>query len=304
MRSRAMPGNPLNYERPRESPVRIVSWNMNRLGRSHANHRRAWDYLRDLRADVALVQEASPPQELKPVYHPIDAKRYNWGSAVVVFQPGLRVKERRRIPLEKCYLTPVDADALPDSHPGACAVADVLNTHGKALFTAVSLYGQWEMMPGGTTMYACARVHRMVSDLTGVLAASRRHPVVLAGDLNVTTQFPSSKPTQGERAAAAGASAVFARLRAWGLTNCVVRTGTSRPRLGACTCLEEHSCGHVQTFRSNNRSDRHPTQLDYAFLSESIVATTRCTAVHDEAAWKLSDHCPIVLEIDEHSLGA
>jgi hypothetical protein len=39
--------------------MRFVSWNMNRLGRSAADHIKAWEYLRDeLKADLALVQEA------------------------------------------------------------------------------------------------------------------------------------------------------------------------------------------------------------------------------------------------------
>jgi len=69
--------------------MRIVSWNMNRLGRSGTNHVQAWEYLRDgLRADLALVQEASPPDAFGPrVYNPIDEKRYNWGSAVVALNP-------------------------------------------------------------------------------------------------------------------------------------------------------------------------------------------------------------------------
>jgi hypothetical protein len=252
---------------------------------------------------LAVVQEASPPEQLKPaVYQRIDKKKYNWGSAIVALRSDLRFEERRRVPLEKCYLAAVAADELPDSHPGACAIAGVLNAHGKHLFTAVSLYGQWEMMPGGKNMYACARLHRMMSDLTCVLAASRRYPIVLAGDFNVTTQFPSSKPTQAERDAAASASAAFARLRAWGLTNCLVRNGASNPRPAECTCLEGNACTHVQTFRSNTRLDRLPTQLDYAFLSESIAPTVKCRAVHDDAAWELSDHCPILLEFDEHAL--
>jgi hypothetical protein len=140
--------------------VRIVSWNMNRLGRSHADHRRAWDYLHyELGADLALVQEASPPEQFTQlVYHPIDKNKYNWGSAVVALRSDLVLRERRRVPLASCYLNPVAEDELPDSHPGACAVADVGNAHGEHLLTAISLYGQWEMMPGGKTMYACARL--------------------------------------------------------------------------------------------------------------------------------------------------
>lgn len=277
--------------------MRIVSWNMNRLGRSHANHKRAWDYLRDeLHADLALVQEASPPEAFKSsVYHPIDENKYNWGSAVVALRSDLVLQERPRVPLEKCYLAPVGQNELPDSHPGACAVADVLDALGQRLFTAISLYGQWEMMPGGKTMYACARLHRMVSDLTGVLATSRRYPVVLAGDLNVTTQDATSPQTKVE---AEGAAAFFARLRSWRLVDCIAHTRASRPRLAACTCLDGEACSHVQTFRRKNRVDSYPTQFDYAFVSEFVVSTlSECQVIHAAAAWDLSDHCPILLEL-------
>ena len=192
-------------------------------------------------------------------------------------------------------MSPPTADTLPDSHPGACAVADVLDAYGQPLFTAISLYGQREMMPGGKTMYACARVHRMVSDLTGVLAASRRHPVVLAGDLNVTTQGATSPRTQPE---ADGAAAVFARLRAWRLVDCIARTRASRPRLANCTCVDGEACSHVQTYRHNNHANSNPTQLDYVFASESIISTlNECRVIDAAAAWELSDHCPTLLEL-------
>lgn len=94
---------------------------------------------------MALVQEASPPEEFRPVYRAIDRKEYNWGSAVVAFRSDLRTRGRGRVPLANCYLTPVAADELPDSHPGACAVADVQDAKGQHLFTAMGLSGQWEM---------------------------------------------------------------------------------------------------------------------------------------------------------------
>src|SRR5687768_14163045 len=141
--------------------MRIVSWNMNRLGRSALNHVKAWEYLRDgLRADVALVQEASPPDTFVPrVYRPIDEKRYNWGSAVVALSPDTVLRERPRLALASCYLEPPTGDQLPDSHPGACAVADILDPTGGAIFTAISLYGQWEVMADGSTVDSCSRLH-------------------------------------------------------------------------------------------------------------------------------------------------
>lgn len=277
--------------------MRVVSWNMNRLGRSETNHREAWDYIRDeLKADLALVQEASPHEEFKSrVYSPIGEKPYNWGSAVVALRSDLVLQPRPRVPLEQSLSAPVAQDALPDSHHGACAVADV-QVNGHRLFTAVSLYGQWEMMPGGKTMYAGPRLHRMLSDLTGVLAVAHRHPVLLAGDLNVTTQGAKSPENE--------AAAVFARLRAWRLVDCLAHTRADRPRLANCACADGDACSHVQTFRSKNPMDGDATQLDYAFLSDSIVsALIKCRVEGTTAAWQRSDHCPIVLDVDERALG-
>lgn len=279
--------------------MRIVSWNMNRRGTSAGHHQRAWEYLQNvLRPDVALVQEAEPPDEFtQRVYVPIDKARFNWGSAVVALHPDLRIQPRRRVALADSYLDAVAPDELPDSHPGACAVADVLNASNERLLTAISLYGQWEMTPGGNDMFACARLHRMLSDLTGILATSRRHPVLIAGDLNVTTQFPRAKPSQAEKDAASAADAAFARMRAWGLADCLAATAAERPPLPHCTCLDGSACSHVQTFRSNNQIDSRPTQLDYVFGSASVFSkASRCTVDHSPAAWQLSDHCPLIVD--------
>jgi hypothetical protein len=242
--------------------MRIVSWNMNRCLRSAVKHTQAWEYLRDkLRADVALVQEASPPAEVRSVYRPIDANnpRLNWASAVVALDPDVSLHSRARIPLADCYLKTPAKDELPDSHPGACAVADVSVRDGRFSFTAISLYGQWEEVPGGGAIYSCARLHRMISDLTGVFAKSRRKPVVMAGDLNITTQIAYEGQTQVETD---GAAAVFSRLLAWGLTDCLEPPRRDNEPMAGCSCLKGDACSHIQTFRLKNCADSRPTQLD------------------------------------------
>src|SRR5687767_8922089 len=111
-------------EKGRGLRVRIVSWNMNHCLRSASDRTQAWEYLRDeLRADLALVQEASPPQGLRAVYRPIDENnpRLNWGSAVVALRPDISLSPRTRVPLANCYLKTPAKGELPDSHPGACA---------------------------------------------------------------------------------------------------------------------------------------------------------------------------------------
>ncbi|MGE0039594.1 MAG: endonuclease/exonuclease/phosphatase family protein [Vicinamibacterales bacterium] len=269
---------------------------MNHCMRSADKRQAAWNYLRDqLQPDVALLQEASPPPELqeRAVYHPIDAKRYNWGSAVVLSRDGLTLRERPGIPLAECYLDPTSGDQLPASHPGACAVADVVDVNGAVLMTVVSFYGQWEVLSDGRTMDSFARTHRMLSDLTWLFHGRKRTPVVLAGDFNMSSQWSSPASVRDQVAA------VGARLRAFGLVDCIAQTRKSRPRLATCTCGLGDGCTHVQTFRSNNEADSEPIQLDYAYMSAALVPVLRrCEVVHSDEAWALSDHCPIVLDFD------
>lgn len=277
--------------------MRIVSWNMNHARRSVQARKDAWAFLREeLRADLVLAQEASPPPESNAVYRAVDDKdrNYRWGSVIVALSPGLALNARTRIVAPDCFARAPKSDELPDTHPGACAVADVLGKSGRRLFTAISLYGQWEMMPGGKDMSGCPRVHRMLSDLTGILAYPRRGPVVLAGDLNLTTQH-SEEP--GAIAAANEAAVVFQRLRTWQLVDCIAATRQSRQRLPGCACLDR-PCSHIQTYRHNNSARSNPTQFDYSFVSAALQPTlSRCEVVDTDAAWKRSDHCPILLDL-------
>jgi endonuclease/exonuclease/phosphatase family metal-dependent hydrolase len=278
--------------------MRIVSWNMNHCMRSVANRQRAWEYLQwDLAADLALVQEASPPDSLRSVYRALDETnpKLAWGSAVVSFRQNLTLKPRPRVALAECFTRYLTGDELPDSHPGACAVADVADENGRTVFTIVSLYGLWETIPDGR-IYSSARLHRMISDLTGVFATQRRRPVIVAGDFNVTTQIAYIGQTKEETDDAA---AVFKRLGSWGLVDVIAMTRSTRPKLANCTCPEPDSCAHVQTFRLRNRADSRPTQLDYAFVSGRLAKATRCEIVQTPEAWALSDHCPLVLEIED-----
>ena len=151
--------------------------------------------------------------------------------------------------------------------------------------------GQSHEKRASGSIYSCARLHRMLSDLTSVLATANRKPVLLAGDLNTTTQGAASKESH--------AAIAFGRLRAWGLVDCIGRTRSSRPRLASCTCPDGDACAHVRTYRHNHSADSDPTQWDYAFASESLVhALRKCQVIDDAAAWELSDHSPIVLDLE------
>src|SRR5687768_1514130 len=122
---------------------------MNWCLRTREAHAEAWRYLREgLRADIALVQEAVPPDGLGAVYRPFDGEnpRYAWGSAVVSLSPRYSLRPRTRRPLN----APHSEGELPDSHPGAVAVADVVDAEtDRVLFNAVSFYTPWDYLHEG-----------------------------------------------------------------------------------------------------------------------------------------------------------
>jgi endonuclease/exonuclease/phosphatase family metal-dependent hydrolase len=91
---------------------------------------------------------------------------------------------------------------------------------------------------------------------------------------------------------------LFRRIRALGLHDIIEHTAGSRARLSPCSCARPNECTHVRTYRHNNKLESRPTQLDYAFCSEALLTRVVACEVHDEeAAWALSDHCPIVLDL-------
>jgi endonuclease/exonuclease/phosphatase family metal-dependent hydrolase len=167
---------------------------------------------------------------------------------------------------------------------------------GQVVFTAVSLYGQWEMIGGDDNYFACSRVHRILSDLTGPLSRSRQEPLLIAGDFNLTTQLDADGRGYD---AADRAQAAFARLSAWGMVDAIAHTHSTRAALPDCGCGRLEGCAHLQTYRHLLNSDSHPVQLDYAFISGGLIpALCACRVVDDGAAWELSDHCPILLDLD------
>lgn len=126
----------------------------------------------------------------------------------------------------------------------------------------------------------------MLSDLTPLIdARSRRsvpRPLVLGGDLNVSTQA-----TGPDRARHAGVLQRFADL---GLVDAWLESPDAI-RAPDCDCPDAPTCGHVRT-HTHRRSER-PWQLDHVFANRALRLTS-CRTVADDVSWALSDHAPIV----------
>jgi hypothetical protein len=231
-----------------------------------------------LNADYALLQEAVPLDVPKGhcVYREdgIEGKG-RWGSAVVSFAGPVKTMVESRSPYGKRGL----AKSFHRTIPGSIAVAEP--EKGPLL---ISLYGAFD------EGYAVTTVHSLLSDLTPLIDSSTRRGVILAGDLNVSTQWLGPHRSRHCN--------VMERFTTLGLVNCMVAQRPEEMRLENCPC-DESVCRHVRTLQYPR--SRVPWQTDYVFVSRSLLPRVRsCKAIDrgEPDPWQHSDHCPVVLELD------
>jgi exonuclease III len=222
---------------------------------------KAWSLLlEDLKPDIALVQEALPLVESEfTLWREIPGKGIG-GTGIVT--RGLPIRE---------------FDLETASHPGAAVVGDV-ELPGGASLTAISIYGALEYATrpgrGKSEGYATTSIQRILSDLTFLLDGwYGRRSIVIGGDTNITTQLQPPWTAHHQ--------AVVDRIAAFGLID----------------CLSLYHRGHVQTQRHPRSTV--PWQNDYIYVSKDLKKSVRaCEPVATEAAWSLSQHCPVLLELE------
>jgi endonuclease/exonuclease/phosphatase family metal-dependent hydrolase len=171
---------------------------------------------------------------------------------------------------------PVELDA---AFPGSLAVAETSDG-----LTLVSMYG---LIHEG---YALTTVHKQLSDLTALVDRSPSPRVILAGDLNLATQLEPPDRARHRNA--------LERFETLGLVDALHLQRHPRAPLPDCPC-DDDPCQHVRTHRHTQSSK--PWQDDYVFVSRSLApSVSGCRAVDrgDPDPWSLSDHCPLLLELD------
>jgi hypothetical protein len=292
----------------------VATWNMDHWKRmrddpSGQTQRDAWAYLQTLNVDVALVQEAVPPPFIDPATWPVRSHpapdqpdawfihpRYRrWGSAVVVFNPALEFEPIETTPLN----SPRDHKGLWISHPGTWAGVRIAPPDQPPinLISAYGLFDDWnaEIKSGYTT----TTVNRLMSDLTPLLDSEEGARTLIAGDLNVGTQYTDPSPEEPHRWGRMH-RATMERISAFGLVDSLAKcVAPDRGPLVGCPCGPAPDCRHVRTYRHDNRTDGPPWQNESFFATRALAdGLATCAAVDDEAAWALSDHCPVIAEFD------
>ena len=260
--------------------MRVAVWNMSHWSRSPDQRRRTWEILREeSAADVALVQEAVPPDDLmaRSVYRAIGGSR-PWGSAVV----GLTVNVTEVVEAKGRYNSA--ARRLEGFHPGSVAVATV--PVGRRSITLVSMY--WPIDDG----YADTTVQRQLSDLVPLFDdQSHEGRILLGGDLNITTQWIGD-----QRRYRAWDQAVFTRMAALGLRDCLDIHRLEGP-LPGCDCDDGGACRHIHTQR--HAKSQRPWQNDYLWASSDLITpgTLVDAKVYDSPSMReLGDHLPLIAE--------
>jgi exonuclease III len=157
--------------------------------------------------------------------------------------------------------------ALEQTYPGWVQVAEVgLSDHAGLL--AVSLHAPI------INTYSITSLHRILSDLTLLFEKGGR-AIVLGGDFNASRQFDMRTPYATHRI-------LFDRVAAFGLADCV----------------RKFHPDFVQTYR-HTQGDA-PWEIDHLFVSDFLAAhVTSCAVIDDERVRALSDHNPIVADLDE-----
>jgi exonuclease III len=270
--------------------LRIATWNMDYWKRNELLRQKAWDYLDSSKIDVALLQESRPNGQGKSIvfqeYGIIDDRKgkprnLGWGSSIVSFGPQIKQIETALSPFSQ---TPV---SLHRTFPGSVAIGEILM---EKPIIVISMYG---LIDRG---YAESTVHRMLSDLTPLIDERKGQRIIIAGDLNITTQWSIKHKSflrgRHEECLMRDKN-LFERFEILGLKNIVLNKDNIP--LKGCDCNDGINCRHVQTQR-HDRS-KFPWQNDYILLSEDLRQLDYQVQVIDhEDIWNLSSHCPIIIE--------
>jgi endonuclease/exonuclease/phosphatase (EEP) superfamily protein YafD len=256
--------------------MRIAVWNV-------ARSPFAFDALKNLKPDIALLNEASPPTSAHGIWREAtvgrDGRGRPWSAAVLSPHSLSEITDARPTWRQSTRGVPFVC-----SRPGSWIAATV-EVAPATTVTAVALYGLLDELSDSS-------VHRSLSELSPLLDDRRyRRLMLLGGDLNTGTAWPATEPFLARD------MNLLQRFDALGLVDCLA---LMRPhgRLEGCTCTFGDGCTHTRTRRDPRRPEV-PYQTDYLWASGDLANRLRsCRALATDDWFSISDHAPIVAEFD------
>lgn len=280
--------------------IKVVSWNT-------GFRRQPWLDLLDMDADVALLQETcTPPGEvngrmgLSPYSPWVGTEHFSATelrpAKVVALSDRVKVEWFKQVMPHRGEL---ETHQMAVSGVGTCDAARITPLDGSAEpFVVVSMYATWRGPHPTTTggwIYPDASAHSIISDLSAFVpdyeADAPRHRILAAGDLNVS--FRSSNAFDRR------AQTILDRMSALGMEYMgpVYPNGRrADPVLGHLTA---DSLDVPTYYTTRNSPATAHVQIDHVFASRGFHHGVRTRALNGVDEWGASDHCRIVIEVEE-----
>ena len=261
--------------------MKIATWNIKQAVAPKAKLPILWDYASQvIDADVMVFTEAKIPKEpiadeWLTIARPggIDKKR-QWGTVV-----ASRKHEIRDI---TDGVSGLRGFKVNHTWPGTVTIADLI-VDGDIYATIVGVYAITVDLDGNKTGAGHDSVPTIFDDLGGLISSRRGKRLIVAGDFNVwPIDMQDYLPKK--------------------LINVVEHTAGSRQPLFGCTgCSMGNDCGHMWTHKNGDSPNAKVQHLDNIFMSPSLVKdviSVKGGVADFPNAWDLSDHAPIVVEIE------
>ena len=301
--------------------VTVVSWNI-------AKRHEPWRQLVQMDADVALLQEATPPPDdlvrlrdatLPPTdcTGPLDIgpreawDSHSWnsdwwhGRADALYDRWpMVVRLSNRVDIEWFkQVGPIDwteQNEIAVSGIGTIAVSRITPRDGSTEpFIAVSMYGRWEAphpsRGRSSWIYSDGSTHRVISDLSAFISSAdpSTHRILAAGDLNMIHGATEDNRLE----IPARARTVTDRLDALGMEFLGPRYPAGRRACPSPQGLPPDT-GNVPTYYTTSRSPATAqNQLDYVFASRGFHESVKVRAMNGVAEWGASDHCRLLITV-------
>ncbi len=270
------------------SLLSLMSWNMNQQPSN-------WETVLESAVDVALLQEAKPPPSL--LRDKIDAdyegiwgkSEIAWGAVVAGLSSRIDFE-----PIKTKAVGDNNPEALSVSYPGTLSAAFVRILEAGEEFIIASLYAKWERPIQQTQpnwIYADASVHRLISDLSALIARQNNHKIIVAGDLNILYGYGEYGIDYWKKRY----DTVFDRMSSLGLRFIGPQAPDGGEQASPWPDELPQDSHNVPTYRTNRGSKER--QLDFVFASESIADRLSVRAANNIEEWGPSDHCRIFIDL-------